>query len=144
MSTASLQTLTRPDYDPRPAQYPIAVSQQAQQLHCVSNRLDLPVAQQLLVSEAIISISESVRNIATWLELLVTTKASPISALGADWRGVDKPQTTTAAEHKAIGYGLPCSKCRTYYPADLTTCPICQSPERMSPKATPALPGVNV
>jgi hypothetical protein len=135
VTTASLQTLTRPDYEYlKPAQHPVAVSQVAQQLHCVSNRLDLPVAQQHLISEAIISISESVRNIATLLELLVTTEMSPLSGLGADWRGGDKPQATTAAEHNALGYGLPCSN----YPADLTTCPICQSPERMSPKATPA------
>ena len=33
---------------------------------------------------------------------------------------------------KPVGYGLPCSKCRTYYPADLTSCPICKSSERVS------------
>lgn len=35
-------------------------------------------------------------------------------------------------EHKAAGYGLPCSKCRAYYPADLDRCPICKSAERVS------------
>jgi hypothetical protein len=140
VSTTTFQTLPRPDYEfQRPAQHPIAISQEAQQLCCVSRRLDLLVAQQPLVSEAIISIAESVRNIATLLEMLVATKMSPISGLGADWHGEDKPKGTTAAEHKAIGYGLPCSKCHAYYPADLTTCPICQSPERVSPIAVTTL-----
>jgi hypothetical protein len=31
------------------------------------------------------------------------------------------------------GYGLPCSKCRTYYSASLNTCPVCRSTERVSP-----------
>jgi hypothetical protein len=36
-------------------------------------------------------------------------------------------------EHKAIGYGMPCSHCRAYYPADVQVCPICKSPDRVSP-----------
>jgi hypothetical protein len=32
-----------------------------------------------------------------------------------------------------VGYGLPCSKCGTYYMADLSVCPICNSRERVSP-----------
>lgn len=46
---------------------------------------------------------------------------------------------------KAIGYGLPCSKCRAYYAADLDRCPICKSAERVSPAAAeqvPVAPGV--
>jgi hypothetical protein len=31
------------------------------------------------------------------------------------------------------GYGLPCAKCRTYYAADLSACPVCKSTERVSP-----------
>ena len=31
------------------------------------------------------------------------------------------------------GYGLPCAKCNMYYEADLPTCPICKSPQRVSP-----------
>jgi hypothetical protein len=38
-----------------------------------------------------------------------------------------------AAEKKAIGYGLPCSHCHAYYPADMNACPICKSPDRVSP-----------
>ena len=33
------------------------------------------------------------------------------------------------------GYGLPCAKCRTYYSADLTVCPVCKGAERVSAKA---------
>ena len=43
-----------------------------------------------------------------------------------------------ALEHKGIGYGLPCSKCRAYYPADLDVCPICKSAERVSAAAVSA------
>jgi len=35
-------------------------------------------------------------------------------------------------EKKAVGYGLPCSRCHAYYPADMHACPICKSPERIS------------
>lgn len=34
---------------------------------------------------------------------------------------------------KHVGYGLPCAKCKTYYAADLAACPICKSPQRVSP-----------
>ncbi len=44
------------------------------------------------------------------------------------------------ADPKAVGYGLPCSNCRAYYPADLDICPICKSPERVSPGAVAAAP----
>jgi hypothetical protein len=32
---------------------------------------------------------------------------------------------------KQVGYGLPCSNCRAYYGADLTSCPICGCAERV-------------
>jgi len=38
---------------------------------------------------------------------------------------------------RRAGYGLPCAKCRTYYSADLTACPYCKSPQRVSALATP-------
>jgi hypothetical protein len=34
---------------------------------------------------------------------------------------------------KAVGYGLPCLKCRTYYAANVKACPVCQTAERVSP-----------
>ena len=36
---------------------------------------------------------------------------------------------------KIAGYGLPCSKCHLYYPADLDECPTCHHKERISPAA---------
>lgn len=34
---------------------------------------------------------------------------------------------------RRTGYGLPCAKCKTYYAADLTACPVCKNEERVSP-----------
>lgn len=36
---------------------------------------------------------------------------------------------------RRTGYGLPCAKCKTYYAADLSACPVCQNKERVSPVA---------
>lgn len=43
---------------------------------------------------------------------------------------------------KAVGYGLPCLKCRTYYAANVKVCPVCQAAERVSPVAVTAPPAV--
>jgi hypothetical protein len=37
---------------------------------------------------------------------------------------------------------MPCANCRLYYPANLDTCPACNSKERVSAKAVPAIPKV--
>ncbi len=29
------------------------------------------------------------------------------------------------AEKKVVGYGMPCSHCSAYYPADMRVCPVC-------------------
>jgi hypothetical protein len=34
---------------------------------------------------------------------------------------------------RRIGYGLPCVKCKTYYAADLSACPVCKTEERVLP-----------
>ena len=44
------------------------------------------------------------------------------------------------APHKSSGYGMPCAKCRLYYPANVDTCPACNSKERVSPNVVPAIP----
>lgn len=42
---------------------------------------------------------------------------------------------------KTGGYGLPCAKCRTYYLASLSACPICKTTERVAASsAVPAIP----
>jgi hypothetical protein len=47
---------------------------------------------------------------------------------------------TNAGSHKFSGYGLPCAKCRLYYPADLDACPGCSSTERVSPTMVGTFP----
>ncbi len=56
-----------------------AILQEARHLHGVSDRLDVLAADHPPVSEALITISGSVRNTATLLEVLVVTKITPHS-----------------------------------------------------------------
>ena len=58
-----------------------AILHEAEQLHNVSDRLDSLSEQHPLVSEALLSISGSVRNTATLLEVLVATKIAPFAGL---------------------------------------------------------------
>ena len=57
----------------------------------------------------------------------------PRAAHAADGR--TKIPSAPEKEKKIIGYGLPCARCHAYYPADMHVCPICKSPERVSPTA---------
>ena len=52
---------------------------EAEQLHNVSDRLDVLAEEHPVVSEALITISGSVRNTATLLEVLVATRMGPFS-----------------------------------------------------------------
>ena len=61
--------------------HPNAILNEVRQLYNVSDRLDSLAGQHPLVSEALITISGSVRNTATLLELLVATKMAPLSGL---------------------------------------------------------------
>ena len=54
-----------------------AILQEAQHLHDVSDRLDLLADDHPPVSEALVTISGSIRNTATLLEVLVATKIAP-------------------------------------------------------------------
>jgi hypothetical protein len=58
-----------------------AILQEAQQLHNVSDRLDTLAGVHPVVSEALITISGSVRNTATLLEVLVATKMGTLTGL---------------------------------------------------------------
>ena len=58
-----------------------AILYEAEQLHHVSDRLDSLSEQHPLVSQALLSISGSVRNTATLLEVLVATKIEPFAGL---------------------------------------------------------------
>ena len=59
-----------------------AILHEALQLHSVSDRLNSLAEEHPVVSEALITISGSIRNTATLLEVLVATKMR--SALGLD------------------------------------------------------------
>jgi hypothetical protein len=59
--------------------HPTAILHEVQQLYNVSDRLDTLAGQHPPVSEALITISGSVRNTATLLEVLVATKMAPLS-----------------------------------------------------------------
>ena len=59
-----------------------AILHEVKQLYSVSDRLDSLAEQHPLVSEALITISGSVRNTATLLEVLVATKMGSLSGLG--------------------------------------------------------------
>ena len=71
---------------------------------------------------------------------------NPAVVSGQERPAVHKPASvaTPSPNPKSIGYGLPCSRCRAYYPADMKACPICKSPERVSPTAVAALPVIPV
>jgi hypothetical protein len=61
--------------------HPIAILHEVEQLYNVSDRLESLAEEHPIVSEALISISGSVRNTATLLEVLVATKIAPLSGL---------------------------------------------------------------
>jgi hypothetical protein len=59
----------------------ISILHEVQQLYNVSDRLDSLAEQHPLVSEALVTISGSVRNTATLLEVLVATKMGALPGL---------------------------------------------------------------
>ena len=60
---------------------PSAILHEVQRLYNVSDRLDLLADQHPLVSEALITISGSVRQTASLLEVVVATKMGALSGL---------------------------------------------------------------
>lgn len=48
----------------------------------------------------------------------------------------DDQQANVASAPRRAGFGLPCAKCRTYYAADLPSCPVCRSNERVTVAAS--------
>ncbi|MGA6982871.1 MAG: hypothetical protein WCC95_04750 [Candidatus Sulfotelmatobacter sp.] len=49
------------------------------------------------------------------------------------------PASQTEAAPKTSGYGLPCAKCRLYYPANLDACPTCDHKERVAANVVPVI-----
>ena len=62
-----------------------------------------------------------------------TRRGEASSAAGSP--GSSTASSPAPAQRKATGYGLPCSKCHLYYPADLDVCPTCKHNQRVSPVA---------
>ena len=58
-----------------------AILHEVQRLYGVSDRLDALADQHPIVSEALLSISVSVRNTATLLEVLVAMRMAPFSGV---------------------------------------------------------------
>jgi hypothetical protein len=61
--------------------HPTAILHEVQQLYNVSDRLDSLAEQHPVVSEALLTISGSVRNTATLLEVLVAMKIAAVTGL---------------------------------------------------------------
>lgn len=59
--------------------HPHSILNEVQQLYSVSERLDLLAEKHPTVSEALLTISGSVRSTATLLEVLVATRLAPLS-----------------------------------------------------------------
>jgi hypothetical protein len=78
---------------------------------------------------------------ALFLGILIAKETTPGPERMTEQHGTEKSRSTAAAarEPKAVLYGMPCSKCHAYYSADVSPCPICKSPNRVSPHAVPAL-----
>jgi hypothetical protein len=72
----------------------------------------------------------------------------PESAVRSDIRDSPRSDLRNAVRKavdspcKSSGYGLPCSNCRLYYPANLDACPACNSQERVSASVVPFIPPV--
>ena len=64
-----------------------------------------------------------------------TEVRKPSPAIRVNIPGTRSAPKPSPVEDKPAGYGLPCAKCKTYYLASLSTCPICKSTERVSPVA---------
>jgi hypothetical protein len=58
-----------------------SILREVQRLYGVSESLESLAEQHPVVSEALLSISGSIRNTATLLEVLVATKMAPLSGL---------------------------------------------------------------
>ena len=61
-----------------------------------------------------------------------TTAVAAVSLSAAGLRSA-APAFEPGIIAKGVGYGMPCSHCRAYYPADMEACPICKSRERLKP-----------
>ncbi len=61
---------------------PSPILHEAKQLYKVGNRLESLAGEHPIVSDALVSLSGTVRNTASLLEVLVATRLAPIVGLG--------------------------------------------------------------
>ena len=61
--------------------YTNSILDEVQKLYSVSDRLDVLAEEHPLVSDALVTISGSVRNTATLLEVLVEIKMAPLAGI---------------------------------------------------------------
>ncbi len=70
-----------------------------------------------------------------------TAKANPTNPTSAlKPKAVVPVDAPSGQVSRSVGYGLPCARCRAYYPADIPACPICKSRERVSSNNTLSRP----
>src|SRR5215468_1956756 len=62
-----------------------------------------------------------------------TALAKPSEPARTSVTSATRPQARISPTPKRVGYGLPCAKCRKYYSAALSECPVCKSTERLMP-----------
>jgi hypothetical protein len=67
------------------------------------------------------------------------TAAALAKTAGVRSSEASAPASAPDTVRKPSGYGLPCAKCRLYYPADMSECPTCHHKERVSP-VVPRIP----
>ncbi len=68
----------------------------------------------------------------------------PASTVPGKAPGMSSMPAAAAPEEPArrSAYGLPCAKCGMYYESALPTCPVCKSPDRVSPRSVVQPAGV--
>ncbi len=63
-----------------------------------------------------------------------TTPTSSQTATKPQTSAATKPETAQSwtSSPKPAGYGMPCAQCKTYYAANLATCPVCKATDRVA------------
>lgn len=70
------------------------------------------------------------------VRLAVNSIAPPVLQTDSEVIRTPAADNLSAAQQlgpRRIGYGLPCAKCKTYYAADLSACPVCKTEARVLP-----------
>jgi len=76
---------------------------------------------------------EYLRALFQYLLILTKMPVETLSGQSKQSKLFQSTSTTIASGPITVGYGMPCSNCRIYYPANLDTCPVCMSADRVTP-----------